>query len=215
MKSILKRCLGLSLVLLGCACGSSSNATDAGGNGTDGGTTMPPAAPTVGAAIDRMGRAGVNTALTDPFDTNAANEDMMKDMYNHTAKESWSMWKTNFAKSLAIFDALDKMCGNQFAAGSMAVAGRYDALANVLVDDQLYVDTSHSTCTTYLAVEANATNIIPNADCGGRTPLYNTIDVTYSVLAIGMLSGVSNGITSDAEGGANATTFPFLGAPNP
>jgi hypothetical protein len=51
-------------------------------------------------------------------------------------------------------------------------------------------------------------------DCGGRTPLENTIDVTYSALVTGMASGVTNGITSSADGNANTTTFPFLGAPN-
>jgi hypothetical protein len=60
-----------------------------------------------------------------------------------------------------------------------------------------------------------------NGDCGGRTPVENAIDSTYQVLAAGTICAlqpsvcaISNGITSDAEGGANTTGFPFLGAPN-
>ncbi len=67
-------------------------------------------------------------------------------------------------------------------------------------------------CNQYLAVEANAIGIA-NTDCGGRTPLENTIDVTYSVVAVGALSGVTNGVTSDADGTASLTVFPFLDRP--
>ena len=65
------------------------------------------------------------------------------------------------------------------------------------------------TCGQYLGVEANAVGI-PNADCGGRTPEYDVIDTTYSVLAAGVLSGVSDGIVAD---GKVTTTFPFLAPP--
>ena len=173
-----------ALVSVLAACGS-----DNGNNNT------PPAKPTLGATqIDRMGRAGVNTALTDP--------------------STWSpQFKKNISTNLAILDSLDTVCGNQLLAGPSAVAGRYDTLAGVLVDDRLYVRADKTTCTNYLGVEANAVGLT-NDDCGGRTPLYNTIDVTYSALAIGEFSGVTNGFTSDSEGNPNATTFPFLGPPN-
>ena len=198
--------LGVAIAGL-CGCGSD--------NGTN--TTPPPAKPTLKTTqIDRMGRAGVNTALTDPFDiVQGSTPDQVKDAYNALVDPStWSaQFKSNIATNLAILDSLDTVCGNQVLAGPSAVAGRYDTLAGVLVDDRLYVRTDKTTCTTYLGVEANAVGLT-NDDCGGRTPLYNTIDVTYSALAIGQFSGVTNGFTSDSEGNPNATTFPFLGSPN-
>ena len=188
------------------ACGS-----DNGNNNT------PPVKPTLGATqIDRMGRAGVNTALTDPFDiVSGMTPNQVKDAYNAlTDPSTWSpQFKKNISTNLAILDSLDTVCGNQLLAGPSAVAGRYDTLAGVLVDDRLYVRADKTTCTTYLGVEANAVGLT-NDDCGGRTPLYTTIDVTYSALAIGEFSGVTNGFTSDSEGNPIATTFPFLGTPN-
>ncbi len=199
--------LGLVAALL-VGCGSDNN---------NGGNNTPPPKPALGATqIDRMGRAGVNTALTDPFDIVAGmTPNQVKDSYNLLSDPStWSgHFKGNIATNLAILDSLDTVCGNQLLAGASAVAGRYDTLASVLVDDRLYVRTDKTTCMTYLGVEANAVGVT-NDDCGGRTPLYNTIDVTYSALAIGQFSGVTNGFTSDSEGNPNATTFPFLGTPN-
>jgi hypothetical protein len=197
-----------TLVLLGglalAACSSSST------------PATPPAAPTLGTTIaDRMGRAAVNTALTNPFDTVAGSSpNAVKDAYNAVSDPTlWSsMFKANIKSNLAILDSLDTVCGNQFIAD--ASASRYDTLASVLVDDQLYLNTASGTCEVYLGVEANAVNAIPNTDCGGRTPLENTIDETYSLLAIGAPSGVTNGILSDADSSPSLSAFPFLGAPN-
>jgi len=189
------------------------------GCGSDDNNPPPPA---VGAVqIDRMGRAGVNTALTDPFfrDTVASEKsrhEMISDDYN--AANNPSQWVAQFssliASNLAILDGLDRVCGNQTQPppGLPQVAGRYKALADILADDQLYVNTASGTCEQYLAVEAKALGIT-NTDCGGRTPLENTIDVTYSVVAVGALSGVTNGVTSDADGTASLTVFPFLDRP--
>ncbi len=171
--------------------------------------------------LDRMGRAGVNTALTSPFFRESVPaeklvHDRIVDAYN---AEAWpGRWVRKFAPgiagNLAIFDALDTVCGNQLLAGPAAEPGRYDTLATVLADDQLYVNTRSGVCQQYLAVEANAVGIA-NDDCGGRTPLYDTIDTTYSLLAIGALSGVTDGVPIDGEGVASLTRFPFLDRPNP
>jgi hypothetical protein len=181
-----------------------------------------PPPPSVGAVqIDRMGRAGVNTALTNPFyRESVASEDsqhkLIVDDFN--AASDPSQWVARFssliASNLAILDSLDRVCGNQVLAGPAPVSGRYKALADILADDQLYVNTASGTCNQYLAVEANAIGIV-NTDCGGRTPLENTIDITYSVVAVGALTGVTNGITSDADGTASLTAFPFLDRPVP
>jgi len=184
------------------------------------GTGAPPP-PAVGAnQIDRMGRAGVNTALTNPFfDENVASQEQMheaaQDEYNGAANPGqWAaMFTAEIAGNLAILDGLDRNCGNQLLAAANATAGRYNALAGVLADDQLYVNTASGSCQQYLAVEANAVGIA-NTDCGGRTPTEDTIDTTYSLLALGALSGVGDGISHDADGTASLTAFPFLAAPN-
>jgi hypothetical protein len=178
--------------------------------------STPPPAPTLGSTIaDRMGRAAVNTALTNPFDTvTGSSTNAVKDAYNAVSDPTlWSsMFKGYIKSNLAILDSLDTVCGNQLIAD--ATGSRYDTLAGVLVDDQLYLNTASGTCSIYLGVEANAVNAIPNSDCGGRTPLENTIDETYSLLAIGAPSGVTNGILSDADSTPSLSAFPFLGAPN-
>lgn len=171
--------------------------------------------PSLGAQIDRMGRAGVNTAVTDPFNPDATSHGRAQDVYNAAASTTqWTQFVPTMAPNLAILDSLDTVCGNQLLAAGSPRAGRYDTLASVLADDQLYVNTGSGTCTTYLAVEADAVGIT-NSDCGGRTPLEDTIDETYSLLAAGALSGVTDGIAKDEDGTASLTAFPFLATPNP
>ena len=189
------------------------------GCGSDDDNPPPPSVGTV--QIDRMGRAGVNTALTNPFyRESVASEELQHEMIvdDFNAASDPSQWVARFssliASNLAILDSLDRVCGNQVLAGPAPVPGRYTALADILADDQLYVNTASGTCTQYLAVEANAIGIV-NTDCGGRTPLENTIDITYSVVAVGALTGVTNGITSDTDGTASLTVFPFLDRPVP
>jgi hypothetical protein len=83
----------------------------------------------------------------------------------------------------------------------------------VLADDRLYVNTGSGSCQQYLAVEANAVGI-PNSDCGGRTPLEDSIDTTYSLLAAGALSGVTDGVPIDADSTPSLTVFPYLDDPS-
>ena len=215
---------------------------------TSTGDMPPPAAPTLGAQIDRMGRAGVNTALTDPFwDDNVqtkAGHTAKQDAYN--AASDPATWATLaigssnvtaiFKGVLGVYDALSGTsdgtmandgCGDQLAYGALSQP-RYTTLAGVLADDQLYVNTGSGTCAVYLGVEANVLGVT-NTDCGGRTPNYNTIDITYTGFAVGAgltttipgcITGsaacaVSNGVTVDPDANlATTTTFPFLGAPN-
>jgi hypothetical protein len=178
--------------------------------------TVPPAR---GVQIERMGRPGINTAVTNPFfresvDSEKEHHEEILDEYN--AASDPSQWTTLFpaemAANLAILDGLDRNCGNQLLAGPSPVAGRYDALAGVLADDQLYLNTASGTCAQYLAVEANAVGI-PNTDCGGRTPLEDSIDTTYSLLAAGVLTGVTDGVPVDADSTPSLTVFPYLDDP--
>ena len=170
--------------------------------------------------IDRMGRAGVNTALTNPFFRESVpSEELMhevvQDAYNAaTNPGQWAtLFSSEIASNLAILDGLDAVCGNQLLAGPSPAPGRYSTLAAILSDDQLYLNTNSGTCSQYLAVEANAVGITNN-DCGGRTPLEDTIDTTYSVLAAGALAGVTDGVPVDGDGTASLAVFPFLDRPN-
>jgi len=171
-----------------------------------------PAAPALGTQIDRMGRPGITTALIGTFDGDAAAAGALKDSYNVAAAADWGSFLPEIAANLAIYDSLDTVCGNQLlAAAPPAAADTYLGLAGALADDQLYVNTTGPTCTTYLAVEANATGVVPNDDCGGRALGFDVMDVTYSVLAIGALAGVGDDI--DADDGTPSADFPFLDAP--
>ena len=170
--------------------------------------------------IDRMGRAGVNTALTNPFfresvPSEVETHEEVVDAYNAATRvPRWgARFSPEIAANLAILDSLDAVCGNQLLAGPTPSAGRYNALAGILADDQLYLNTRSGTCAQYLAVEANAVGIA-NDDCGGRTPLEDTIDTTYSLLAAGALAGVTDGLPIDGDGTASLTDFPFLDQPN-
>jgi hypothetical protein len=213
----LKYC-ALGIVMMVAVIAGCDGGDDGGGGGGGGGN---PERPSISNdQIDRMGRAGVNTAVTNPFfrasvpEEEEAHEEIL-DEYN--AADDMSEWDDLFseelATNLAILDALDTVCGNQLLAGPDPVEGRYDGLASVLADDQLYVNTESGDCQQYLAVEANFLGIT-NDDCGGRTPLEDTIDTTYSLLAAGALSGVTDGIPVDADGTASLTAFPFLDVPN-
>lgn len=162
--------------------------------------------------IDRMGKPAINTALTQTFTD--MNKESRKDEYNAAAPPMWSTFVADFVPNLAILDGLDAICGNQLLAGADGM--RYEALAEFLTDDQLYVDSrqGESTC-GYLGVEAAALLDGP-ASCGGRLLTDDVIDVSYTVLAVGPTGlGPPPAV---GDGVANSSTFsdefPFLGAPN-
>lgn len=178
--------------------------------GTPDGGGIPPK-PTPGARIDRMGRPAINTALNHPFEADPAVKGMAKDDYNHAAVADWANFIPEFMGNQAIFDGLDTVCGNALAADFMGNP-RYATIATVLTDDQLYVNTEGATCGAYLGVEANATGIVPNSDCGGRAPAYDVIDTSYSVLATSGLDTVDDNI--DANDVAFLPDFPYLAAPH-
>jgi len=171
--------------------------------------------PVLGLQIERMGRSAINTAVVDPFFADPAEHGRVQDGYN-AANDStaWAdLFAARMAGNLAILDSLDTDCGNQLLAGADPVEGRYGALAGVLADDRLFVNTDSGDCQQYLAVEGNALGIT-NSDCGGRTPLQDTVDTSYSVLAIGALTGVGDGVDEDPDAAASLDIFPFLADPS-
>jgi hypothetical protein len=229
MKKIALLALSISAACLMACSGDDNNQNDGGGDSnvpdqnnpdvnktdaSDSGGNPPP--PTLKTQVDRMGRPAINTALNHVFDTNTTTKNTAKDTYN--ADKNLAGWTAayapEFAKNLAVFDALDTTtlpgdgCGNQIA---FTKANSYSTLAGVIADDRLYLNTAGTACTKYLAVEANVLGLT-NTDCGGRALTYDVIDATYSAVAIGAFTGVSDGISADPTK-TGGTTFPYLAAP--
>ena len=167
-----------------------------------------PTPPVLGAQIDRMGRPAIATALISSF--NETGKGAAKDAYNANAVPStWvTAYKDEMARNLAILDSLDANCGNQLF---VSLTTGYVTLAGVLADDRLWLKSDATTCTQYLAVEANATGALANTDCGGRKTNYEVMKTTYSVVAIGAFSGVTDGVTPLAK--SSVAAFPYLAAP--
>lgn len=221
-----------SSVTTGNTSSSSSKASSSStGTGMGGGF---PAPPTLGTQIDRMGRPAINTALDETFlAVNGASPTLSttalraaaEDKYNQDGDPlNWTNNTKTFKANLAILDSLDNTtvlgtgCGNQLLACGNADADHgnancYSTLAGVLADDRLWVKTTSTSCSIYLGVEADATNKIPNQDCGGRRPVDDVIKTTYSLVVAGDLTfSVDDGITPPA--GLHPTTFPYLAAPH-
>jgi len=180
-----------------------------------------PAPPTLGAQIDRMGRPAINTALNHAFDGNTATSGPAKDAYN--ADTSASAYSPQFEGNLAILDSLNTGasvdggggCGDQpYYNAAIDGGGAYGTLAGVLANDMLWLNTTAAACTTgYLAVELNATNVVVNSDCGGRTLTYDTIQTTYSIVSGVGLTGFSSGVTATPATKTPTTTFPYFHGP--
>ena len=128
--------------------------------------------------------------------------------------------RTGEARDLAVLDAVDAAtpdgCGNQPLAGDSTAAGAYDAMAGVLVDDRLRVYAGVGTCAQYLAVEGHVITAAAGtpADCGGRVPSYDAMDVTYSLLAGLAFAPPAFGDNVDAPAHAMVTAFPYLDTPH-
>jgi Domain of unknown function (DUF4331) len=169
--------------------------------------------PVLGAQIERMGRALTGNALLATFAPDEVS-DQRKEAYNRAVPEHWAQFEPDIARGLALYDGFDGTCGNQWLADRRRGAGRYGALARLLADDRLWIDSKATMCTQYLAVERGvfAGAGSPSHDCGGRTPNYDAIDVFRSLLAVGKLEGIDDGVKADDQ--VHSTTqFPFLAAP--
>jgi len=176
--------------------------------------------------IDVMGRAAINTALINTF-ADDASRNLSENEYNRTNNSDRSYFKDIMASQLAIYDSLAGECGdnpltNRASANptdGLAVGeGRYDFIASVFADDQIYVNSlttgsEGGQCSQYLAAELGVVGIEGlGDDCGGRTPLYDVIQTTYSAVAVGSVTGVDDGIISDNVS-HSTTVFPFLASP--
>ena len=85
---------------------------DSGGGGDSGKQDAgPPAPPTLGTQIDRMGRPTINTALNHPFDNDPVAKGAAKDTYNQDTNQSgWvAAYGPQIAGNLGILDSLDTL----------------------------------------------------------------------------------------------------------
>ncbi len=208
-----------AIVTFGFSLACSSTSSDA----TDGGVFYPPP-PVLGPQMDRMGRPAINLAVNHTFVADGPRIAAQHEWNQNSDPATWvSKYAAQVGTNLAIYDGLDGKCGNQlFADASKADSHRYATLASVLADDRLWVKADATVCTIYLGVEANATNLVPNRDCGGRKPDYEVVTLTYSALATGTipasaaLAARSGGVTDGTLGVPTKTmvsTFPYFAAP--
>jgi len=190
-----------SLTLTAAACGGDDDSNET------------PAAPQLGVQVDRVGRAAISTALIETFNGDDAAKGAAKDSYNAAGQAQWAGFSADFQGNLAILDSLDTNCGNQLLADDTNTDGRYAALAGILADDQLYLNSDSGECGVYLGLEAEVVGAVGAGDgkCGGRTLTDDVIDRSYSVLAAGVLTGIDDTIT--AGDCTPTSTFPFLCAP--
>ena len=168
--------------------------------------------PPRGSPIDRMGRALTGNALLATVgEDDIAN--LLKEAYNRADPEGWPGFATEIGRNLALYDSFDGVPGNQWLADAQdTTPARYKRLAELLADDRLWVDSRQTHCLHYLAVERNAFEAPPLADCGGRTPLQNVNAVFRSLLIRGTPDVADDGVTRD-DREHSTTTFPFLSAP--
>ncbi|MET0231310.1 MAG: DUF4331 family protein, partial [Rhodanobacteraceae bacterium] len=164
--------------------------------------------------IDRMGRPLTGNAL---LGTIASEEvsDALKERYNAATPATSAPFVEEIEKGLALYDGFDGTCGNAWLAEARAAKHRYRRLAALLADDRLWVDSSATTCTQFLAVERSHLSGAADAshDCGGRTPTEDAIDIYRSLLANGTTRGVDDGVDRD-DHDHSTSVFPFLAAPD-
>jgi hypothetical protein len=141
--------------------------------------------------------------------------DNLKERYNRTTPSTSAEFVPEIEKTLGLYDGFDGKCGNQLLADrSVESPLRYKAMADLLADDRLWVNSESTLCLQFFAVElaSLAGKGELTIDCGGRTPNYDAVDVYRSLLATGTIKGVDDGVARD-EREHSASEFPFLASP--
>ena len=162
--------------------------------------------------IDRMGRPLTGNAMLSPLAQDNIS-DQLKEQYNEATPETAERFVPEIEKTLGLYDGFDGICGNGLLA-QPAPQRRYLALAKLLADDRLWINSRSSICKAFMAVELAALSADSAAaeDCGGRTPLEDAVDVYRSLLATGRPTGIDDGVDHDEKLHSNAV-FPYLAAP--
>ena len=165
--------------------------------------------PPRAAQIDRAGRTLTGNALLGLFLSDEV-ADRRKEQYNAAAQKDWAAFVPDIQRSLGLYDAFDGVCGNQWLASPKVTATRYHALASLLADDRLWVDSRQKQCQHYMAVERGESARLH--DCGGRAPDLDAVDVYRSLLVNGTDAGVEDGVRED-DMPSSRIDFPFLAPP--
>ncbi len=172
--------------------------------------------------INRVGRPLIANALLAPLGPDDVS-DKLKEQYNEATPATSAQFIPEIQKSLGLYDGYDCKWGNQLLADRDAdltdpdtePSLRYRALATLLADDRLWVNSAATVCTEFFAVELVhllGQTALSN-DCGGRTPNYDAANVFRSLLVNGTTKGVDDGLHHD-EREHSSTTFPFLAPPS-
>jgi hypothetical protein len=164
--------------------------------------------------IDRAGRPLTANAL---FATLGPEEvgDKLKESFNRATPATGAQFVLELEKGIALYDGFDGKCGNQpLIARAPVGPARYRAMAGLLADDRLWVNSGSGRCERFMAVElASLMRRREMAhDCGGRTPTEDSTDVYRAVLINGTTMGASDGVDRD-EREHSDSIFPFLAAP--
>ncbi|QWP75439.1 hypothetical protein J5226_17710 [Lysobacter sp. K5869] len=159
--------------------------------------------------IDRAGRVLTGNALLGTLDGEEVS-DKLKERYNAIAPKDAAEFVPEIEKGLALYDGFDGRCGNSLLAAP-ALERRYRALAQLLADDRLWIDSRRTRCEQPFAVELAqaAGRRAYRRDCGGRTPLQTAINAYRSLLVDGRTDSVSDGLERD-EKTPSIAQFPFL-----
>ncbi|MGE0867053.1 MAG: hypothetical protein AB7P03_00720 [Kofleriaceae bacterium] len=182
----------------------------------------------LGPQLDRMGRPYVSNLLIAPVDDPGARAGK-RDAYNRaTDPGGWATTVIDaaadpqrtivaeLAASIALYDAFTvigpNVCGSGLFYQSPPSPTSYVAAATLFADDRLVVDTTKLTCEDYLAVELGPA--YATSGCGGRTPVVDVFDTTFTVLVMGKHAVAGFGDQVAAHADVSATVFPFLGAPH-
>jgi len=165
--------------------------------------------------IDRAGRPLTGNALLGTLSDESVSNKLKED-YNAATPSTSARFIPEIQKSLGLYDSFDGKCGNQLLADQHAEPPtRYRALATLLADDRLWVNSASSVCTQLFAVElanlAGRRELIN--DCGGRSPNYDSVNIYRSLLVDASNDTVDDGVHRD-ERVHSATVFPFLAAPD-
>lgn len=165
--------------------------------------------------INRVGRPLTKNALLGLLAPDSVG-DSLKEEWNAATPATSARFIPEIQKSLGLYDGFDGKCGNQLLANPEAAPSmRYRALATVLADDRLWVNSASTVCTQLFAVElaSLARQRALRRDCGGRTPNYNAANVWRSLLVNGTTIGIDDGLDHD-EREHSSTVFPFLAPPD-
>jgi hypothetical protein len=164
--------------------------------------------------LDRMGRPLTGNALLAPLAADGVS-DGLKARFNESTPATSAQFIPEIEKTLGLYDSFDGQCGNQWLADrSQETPLRYRALAELLADDRLWVNSESTLCMRFFAVELATVGGQSELtiDCGGRTPNYDAVDVYRSLLANGTIRGVDDGVDRD-EKEHSISAFPFLASP--